>query len=208
VHHFSPEREPEPEVYLPYTRNPPKWISLVARTRVQPENVIEPLKRAVLEVEPDLPVTGAGPWARFATLDEFLVQGRAPRTLQTALLGGFAAIALLLAVVGLSGVVAHTVTQRRPEIALRVVLGAHPRDVLRLVLGRTLLLCALGVASGALGAALLTRFMAALLFGVGATDSLTFASVAALLVVVTLLASWLPARRATRVDPMISLRAE
>lgn len=208
VHHFSPEQEPEPEVYLPYTRNPPKWISLVARIRAEPETVIEPLKRAVLEVEPDLPVTGAGPWARFATLDEFLVQGRAPRTLQTALLSGFAAIALLLAVVGLSGVVAHTVTQRRPEIALRVVLGAHPRDVLRLVLGRTLLLCALGVASGALGAALLTRFMAALLFGVGATDSLTFASVAALVVVVTLLASWLPARRATRVDPMISLRAE
>jgi hypothetical protein len=208
VRHFGAEAEPEPEVYLAYPRNPPMWISLVVRTRTAPERLVPALRRAVLAIEPDLPVSGAGPWSGFVTLDEFLAQGRAPRTLQTALLGGFAGAALLLAVIGLWGIVAYTVAQRCREIAVRVVLGADRRGILRLVLGRTLLLCGAGVAAGAVGAALLTRLMAGLLFDVGATDPATFGAVALLLAGVTLVAGYLPARRATRVDPMITLRSD
>jgi ABC-type antimicrobial peptide transport system permease subunit len=180
----------------------------VVRTRTDPARLLGTLRTTVLAVEPDLPLAGAGPWTGFGTLDDFLSRGRASRTLQTALLAGFAVAALLLAVIGLWGIVAYAVTQRRREIAVRVVLGADQRGILRLVLGRTLVLCALGILGGAIGAALLTRVMAGLLFGVGPTDPATFVAVVVLLVGVTLVAGWLPARRATRVDPMLSLRAE
>ena len=208
VHHFTQEVEPTPEVYLPYLRNPPRWISLVVRTRAEPRTLIPVLTRAVRQVEPDLPVAGSRAWSGFMALDEFLSQGRAPRTLQTTLVGAFAATALLLALIGLGGVVAYTVAQRRREIAVRMALGAEPGSILRLVLGRTVLLCGLGVAIGGVGAALLTRFVAGLLFGVGATDVGTFAGAAAFLATIAVIAGWLPARRATQVDPVLSLRAE
>jgi putative ABC transport system permease protein len=180
----------------------------VVRTRLDPEIMIPPLRRVVLSVEPDLPVVGEGLWTGFAPVKSFLTADRAPRTLNTVLLGAFAATALLLAMIGLSGVVAYMVVQREREIGVRIALGAQRSDVLGLVLRRTILLGACGLALGTLGALLLTRFMGSLLFEVTTTDVPTFAIVIAALAGVTILAAYLPALRATRVDPMISLRAE
>ena len=186
----------------------PRWISLVIRTRSRPELTIPALRQAVLTVEPDLPVAGDGLWAGFATVDQYLSASLAPRRFNTILLGGFAAAAVLLAVIGLYGVLAYLVAQRTREIGVRVALGAQPADVLRLTLGRGIRLTLLGLGLGLLGALLLTRVMASLLYGVTATDPGTFAAVAALLAVVALLASYLPARRAARVDPIVALRSE
>jgi putative ABC transport system permease protein len=208
VRHFSQEDELVPEVYLPYTRNPPLWIQVVARTAGDPARMIPTLRRTVLAVEPGLPVVGEGLWQGFATMDQFLAAGRAPRTFTSALLSGFAAVALLLALIGLYGVVSYLVVQREREIGVRVALGARPRDVLSLVLRGSLRWCLYGIAIGAAGALVLSRFMAGLLFGVSPTDPVTFLAVGAVLAAVAALASFLPARRAALNDPMRSLRSE
>jgi putative ABC transport system permease protein len=208
VRHFGQEADIEPEVYIPYSRNPPRWISLIVRTRSDPQAMILPLRRAVLAVEPDLPVVGDAIWAGFAPLDEYLMHSRAARTLNTALVGLFAGTAVLLAMVGLYGVVAFLTTRREREIAVRIALGAQRLDILSVVLKRTLLLCLCGLVVGTLGALLLTRFMASLLFGIESTDPVTFGIVAPGLAAVVFIASVIPALRASRVDPMISLRSE
>jgi putative ABC transport system permease protein len=208
VRHYGLEADLEPEVYLPYTVNPPRWIALVVRTGPHPERTILALRQAVRGVDRDLPVTGADIWSGFATMDQYLAEDVAPRKFNMILLGGFAGAALLLALVGLYGVMSYIVAQRNREIAVRLAVGAEPRDVLRLTLGRAMRLTLAGIVIGVLGALLLTRVMSGLLFEIAPTDPYTFLGVVMLVAVVAGLASYLPARRAARVDPIVALRAE
>jgi putative ABC transport system permease protein len=208
VRHYGLEADLEPEVYLPYTVNPPRWIALVVRTGPDAERTIPALRQAVRGVDRDLPVTGADIWSGFATMDQYLAQDVAPRKFNMILLGGFAGAALLLALVGLYGVMSYIVAQRNREIAVRLAVGAEPRDVLRLTLGRAMRLTLTGIAIGVLGALLLTRLMSGLLFEIAPTDPYTFLGVLVLVAVVAGLASYLPARRAANVDPILALRSE
>ncbi|HEX2488370.1 MAG TPA: FtsX-like permease family protein, partial [Blastocatellia bacterium] len=157
---------------------------------------------AVWSIDRDLPIP------RMQTVEQNLSTRVAQRRLNMLLLGLFASVALVLAAVGIYGVMNYTVTQRTNEIGIRVALGAQTRDVLRLVVGEGMILALLGVVIGLVMTFAFTRLMASLLFGVSASDPLTFAAIAALLFGVALLACWIPARRATHVDPMVALRYE
>jgi putative ABC transport system permease protein len=190
------------QAYIPLLQNPKSGGSVVIKTTLGPEALIAAARRQVLALDPELPIYDV------RTLTERLENSLAPERLNLSLLGSFAAVALLLALIGLYGVVSYAVTQRTHEIGVRMALGAKSRDVLKLVIeqGMKLVLC--GVLIGLGGAMALTRLMRTLLFGVSATDPLTFGLIAALLAGVALLSCYLPARRATKVDPMVALRCE
>ena len=141
-------------------------------------------------------------------MDEIRAESVAPERLNLTLLSIFAGIALILAIVGIYGVMSYAVTQRTHEIGIRMAIGAQPRDVFRMVIGQGMMLAFVGVVFGLVGAFVLTRWMTAMLFGVEPTDPATFASIAALLIGVALVACYIPSRRATKVDPVVSLRYE
>ena len=196
------ERQPRGAVYYPYTQIFIRNYFLVARTSLPPESLATTLARVVREVDPEMPLTDIR--SMEVRIDDSLVARRSP-----ALMAGiFALTALLLATIGLYGVMAYTVAQRTSEFGVRMALGAQGRDVLRLVFAEGARLAATGLALGAAGALLLTGFMSSLLFGVNARDPLAFAAVAAVLALVAALACLLPARRATRVDPIVALRSD
>jgi putative ABC transport system permease protein len=155
-----------------------------------------------MSVDRDLPVY------RVTTMERMVADSLAQRRFSMFLFGVFAALALVLAVVGLYGVMSYAVAQRTHEIGLRMALGAQGRDVLRMIIGQGMTLVAVGLGLGLLGALMLTRVMSSLLYGVSATDPLTYAGIALLLAAVAFLASYIPARRATKVDPMVALRYE
>ncbi len=160
------------------------------------------MRQQIHELDPALPLTNV------RTMDEVIAQSVWQPRLYTILFGVFAAVALLLATVGLYGVMAYSVTVRTHEIGLRMALGAQTGAVLRLVAGQAIKLVLIGIASGLVAALLLTRLMAGLLFATSTSDPLTFAAIAVLLMLVALAACYLPARRATKVDPMVALRYE
>jgi predicted permease len=194
-----------PAVYTPLAQElrPWKtWLNFAVRTRRAPQDLAAAVRREVAALDADVPVTRVG------AMEELIAASVAPRRFTLALLGGFALLALLLAGVGLHGLVAYAVALRTQEMGVRMALGAAPRDVVRLVVAEGLALAAAGVALGAVGAGFLTRFVDAMLFGVRASDPLTFAGVALLVVLAALLACWRPARRAARVDPLVALRGE
>jgi putative ABC transport system permease protein len=187
---------------VPYRQVPWAFMSVVIETRARPDAAVADVRRALAGIDPDLPAPVFRPMADLVrssvSLDRF----------EMLLLAIFAGLALVLAAVGLYGVMSFLVSRRTHEMALRLALGATSRDVWRLVVGDGLKLAAMGIAVGvALGLAL-TRTLATWLFGVAATDPATFAGVAVALAVVALVASAVPARRATRVDPMVSFRVE
>jgi putative ABC transport system permease protein len=195
-------REPEPEMYRPFVQDPTDALTLVVRTTAQPSVLASNLRAAVGAVDAEVPVSDV------RTVREVVSRSVAAPRFTTVLLAVFAAVSLLLGAVGIYGVIAYGVVWRTHEIGVRMALGAQRADVLRMVVGQGLTLVAAGVVLG-VGASLAgARVLESLLFGVSARDPLTFLAVPVLLAGVALLASYLPARRAARVDPMVALRGE
>jgi putative ABC transport system permease protein len=196
------EQAPRPTAYRPLTQVSSLSMAIAVRTAGDPSRLAEPLARAVREADPDQPTHSV------RSMEEVLAAATASRRFSMHLLGGFAFLALLLAAIGIYGVMAYLVNQRTREIGIRVALGARPASVVRLVVSYALGLAAGGVLVGIVGAAFLTRLIAGMLFGVSPSDPWTFAVIAITLLATALVATVTPARRAARVDPMIALRAE
>ena len=207
VRQFGRDNAAQPEVYVPYTLEVWPWITLVARVD-NPARVIPLLRRAVLDVDPSIPVAGETLQGGFITLDRQLSSSVAQRRFTTSLIGAFAAGALLLAAIGMYGVIAYGVAQRTREVGVRMALGATERMILRLVLGEGIRLAVIGAIVGVAGALASTRLIRALLFETVPTDPLIFVSTPLLLAAVALAASYIPARRATRLDPTLAIRGE
>jgi putative ABC transport system permease protein len=202
VKHYGLDQKTTMQLYEPYTQQTFSGMTLIVRTAGDPANMTAAIRSQVLSLDKEQPISN------IKTLDKFVATSIAQQQFSMLLLGVFAAVALMLAAIGIYGVLSYAVTQRTHEIGIRMALGAGRRDVLRLVVGQGMLLTLIGVATGLVAAFALTRLMSTLLFGVSATDPLTFSLIALLLVAIALLACWIPARRATKVDPMIALRYE
>jgi putative ABC transport system permease protein len=193
-----------PEYYAPFTQASPRLRPrvLFIRATGDPLSLVAAVKDRIWAVDKDQTI-----WA-VRTMEEIVARWLAPRRFNLLLLGVFAALALALASVGIYGVMSYAVSQRTREIGVRLALGAQPRDILKLIVGQGLALTLGGVALGLLASLALTRWLESLLFGVSTTDPLTFAGVALLLTLVALLACYVPARRATKVDPLVALEHE
>jgi putative ABC transport system permease protein len=202
IHHESLSESRAPEMYVPFAQDPTAQMNIVVRAGANPENLATALKEIVAGIDKDETLSD------FRTLDAIRDASIAQPRFSTQLLGAFAAVALLLAAVGLYGLMAYSVTQRINEIGIRVALGASRANILGLILKRGSLLALYGIAIGLVASLALSRLLSSFLFGVRATDPLTFLAVAAVLVAVALTASYIPAHRATLVDPNISLRHE
>jgi putative ABC transport system permease protein len=207
IHHSGLDAKVNPTIFVPYLqpRLPAFAVGsmfLVARTSGDPKSLIAPVRTEVLGIDKDQPITNVD------TMQQRLAESTAERRFHMFLFGTFAVVALVLAAIGIYGVMSYTVTQRTREIGIRMAVGAAPRDVLRLVIGQGMLMVLVGVALGLIGALGLTRLMSSLLFDVSATDAATFIVIALALMGTALLACYLPARRAMKVDPGVALRYE
>jgi putative ABC transport system permease protein len=197
--------EPNFELYVPYAQERRGFVAprdLVVRTNGDAASLAGAVRQAVWAVDKDQPISNV------RTMDQVLATAVSRERFQTLLLALFATLALVLACVGLYGVISYAVVQRTHEIGVRMALGAQPGDVLRLVINQGMLLTLIGLVIGVAGAFALTRFMTEMLFGITATDTLTFAAVPTVLGAIALLACYFPARRATKVDPLVALRYE
>jgi putative ABC transport system permease protein len=190
------------EVYLPYRQRPENDMSLVVRSSTDPASLVPAIRSAIASVDKDQPVFGV------ETMKQLVSDSVSTRRVTLILLGLFSALALVLAAIGIYGVMAYSVAQRTHEIGIRIAVGAQHRDVLRMVLGEGTRLTLWGLAFGLIAALALTRLLSSLLYAVSASDPVTYAAVAALQVLVALLACYIPARRALRVDPLVALRYE
>jgi putative ABC transport system permease protein len=196
------DEEAWPYVYRPYSQWIRRETMLVVRGAIDPQSLAGQIRQEVAKLDPELPLSDV------STVQQAMDRSLITTRLTNSLLVGFAATALLLALTGIYGVMSLNVANRRSEFGIRLALGAQTSNVLKLILGQGLKLAAVGVALGLLAAIAFTRLLKGLLFGISASDPLTFASIAALLVGVALLACWIPARRATKVDPLEALRTE
>ena len=190
----------EESVYVAFAQNPLSSAVLAVRTAGDPLRFTRAVREQVLALDRDQPIAGV------RSMEDLVASAVGERRLLAPLLGSFAGVALLLALIGIYGVIAYSVAQRTREMGIRRALGAQHHDILQLVVGQGLVLVLVGVAIGVAGAFALTRVMKALLFHVSATDPAIFVSIATLFLLVALVASYFPARRATRIDPMAALR--
>ena len=203
VKHLSLKNDDSPEMYLPRTQIPFDIVSLVVRTRVSdPTALTSAIRKELAAMDSSIPLTSV------RVFDEYISRALARPRFNALLLSIFAGTALLLTAIGIYGVLAYSVAQRTNEIGIRMALGAAQSNIFRLVVGQAMTLVAISLTIGLIGAIGATRLLTSLLFGVGAWDPITFASIVVLISFVAFLAAWLPARRASRVDPVIALRAE
>jgi putative ABC transport system permease protein len=202
VKFFGLEQEQPPAVYFPMAQAPERGMTLVVRTSADIQSSAPALRREVWSIDKDLAVTNIVP------MEQYLSDAMERPRLILSLLAIFAVLALVLAAIGIYGVMAYAVSQRTHEIGVRMALGARSEDVLKLILKEGLVLGVLGVGAGLAGAIALTRLLESLLFGVSTTDPITFTAVSLVSMLVAIAACWIPARRATRVDPMVALRYE
>ncbi|HKY05528.1 MAG TPA: ABC transporter permease, partial [Blastocatellia bacterium] len=207
VKHGGLDVETRPEMYVSYLQPPlPNFavqsMFLVVRTANDPLNIVDAIRKEVQSLDTELPVYSV------ATMEQLMARSLAPRRFNMFLFELFAVVALVLALVGIYGVLSYSVSQRTHEIGIRMAIGARGRDILSLIIRQAFTLVAIGVLLGGAGAYILTRFMTSLLFDVSATDPATFIAVSLLLASVAALASYLPARKAMKVDPLIALRYE
>jgi len=194
--------EPKPAYYMPQSQVPFTQLIVVVKSSNDPHSLISSVNREVRSMDQELPVFS------IKTMEEYISASVAAPRFNTTLLSIFAAVALVLTIIGLYGVMSYSVAQRTNEIGIRMALGAQTRDVLALIVKQGVMLVLIGLGLGMVGALALTRLLATLLFGVTAKDPMTFISIAALLSLVALLACFIPAWRATRVDPLEALRCE
>ena len=202
IPHRDLESKAAPDWYLSYLGQPRRHGYLMARASGDPAGLAAAIRSQVSAIDKDQPVTA------IRTLNEVIASTTAPRRFNTLLLAIFAAVALALAAVGIYSVISYSVTQRTQEVGVRMALGARPGDVIRLILKQGLAMTLIGVAAGILGAIAAARVMSGLLYGVTATDPATFVAISLLLAIVAMLACYLPARRAARVEPIAALRCE
>jgi predicted permease len=201
VHDSGPDAPPQPTVYVNLFQRPEPWMTLTMLNDADTQQVTSAARQILHQMNPDLP-------PRFRTFSQVYSESLGSRRFNLLLIGFFASIALLLATAGVFGVMAYSVSRRTREIGVRVALGARPRDVLAMVLSQGFRTVLIGVAIGVAGSLAVTRFLQSLLFGVSATDPITLGSMILLLVSAALLACYIPARRAAKVDPMVALRYE
>ena len=199
---YSAEKEPPVTVYFPFEQYVSRNMYMLVRTASDPLLMTGAITKEIQTLDTELPVFDV------QTMEQRLYDSLARQRFAMFLLGVFAAVALILAAIGIYGVMSYWVNQRTHEIGIRMALGAQPRAILRLVIRQALILVLCGIAIGLAGAYVLTRFLSSLLFETSATDALTFISIPLLLGVIALLAGYIPARRAAKVDPMIALRHE
>jgi putative ABC transport system permease protein len=204
VHHEGLDAEAHAEIYAPYAQMPNIQLAatLVVRTATEPTAVTASVRQAVAGIDADLPI------ARVETMQQIVSASVGQPRFRTTLLAAFAVLALVMASIGIYGVMNYLVSQRIREFGVRLAVGASAADVLWLVLRRAAVLIAGGLCVGLLGSVLLTRLIATLLYGVAPLDAPTFAAVSLILSGVAFVASYIPARRATRVDPIVALRHE
>ncbi len=196
------DREPPPVLYRSYRQRPEGWATLAIRTHGDPMRLVPAVRAAVAQVDPDQPLS------EIKTLDRVMSDAVLGLSYVAVMLTILGAIALLLSAIGVSGLMAYAVTERTHEIGVRLALGAQRETVLRMLVGRGMLLAGVGLAIGFAGSVLLARMLGSLIFGVGATDWSTFAGVLGAMTIVALAASYIPARRASRLDPTMALRHE
>ena len=202
VSQYALDKKPPMQIYLPHAQFPTQFNTIVVKTANQSVAMTNAIRGEILKVDKDQAVF------QVTTLEELLGESILLRRFFMMLLVGFASLAMILAAVGIYGVMSYVVTQRTQEIGIRMALGAQVGDVLKLIVGNGMKLALIGISLGLAGAFAVTRLLAELLFGVSATDAMTFAVVSSLLAAVVLLACYIPARRATQVDPLIALRCE